>query len=188
MTFVYYNDRNKIDTYGICIFLSYNVGGNTMKNVGKTIGMILGGVGLFGLGAAYGAYKITGLALDASIPDNPLDRKILDKYIETNSYDGQSKYRVLSAPTPGWEKDVSDNLDEAAEAVKAATEETIDELNQKGDKDYEDGDLHNSLKTEDFKLSNRRLKNMILNNESIPSKMSEDDDIPPEGAREYHNF
>ena len=187
MTFVYYNDRNKIDTYGIWIFLSYNVGGNTMKNVGKTIGMILGGVGLFGLGAAYGAYKITGLALDASIPDNPLDRKILDKYIETNSYDGQSRYRVLSAPTSGWEKDVSENLDAAAEAVKAATEDVNDEINR-NNKNYEDGDLHNFLKNEDSKLSNRRLKDMILNNESIPSPKTMKDDTPPEGAREYHNL
>lgn len=118
-----------------------------MKNVGKTIGMILGGVGLFGLGAAYGVYKITGLALDASIPDNLLDRKILDKYIETNSYNGQSKYRVLSAPTPGWEKDVSTDLDEAMNTMESAITETDEELNKNGDKDYEDGDLHNFLKT-----------------------------------------
>ena len=119
-----------------------------MKNVGKAIGMVLGGIGLFGLGAAYGAYKITGLALDASIPDNPLDRKILDKYIETNSYNGQSKYRVLSAPTPGWEKDVSTDLDEAMNTMESAIAETDEELNKKGDKDYEDGDLHNFLKNE----------------------------------------
>lgn len=157
-----------------------------MKNVGKSIGMILGCIGLFGLGAAYGAYKITGLALDASIPDNPLDRKVLDKYIETNSYDGQSKYRVLSAPTPGWQNDVSNNLDDGVEAVKAATEDVNDEINR-NNKNYEDGDLHNSLKNEDSKLSDK-LKDMILNNESIPSPKTMKDDTPPEGARECHNF
>lgn len=119
-----------------------------MKNVGKTIGMILGGIGLFGLGAAYGAYKITGLALDASIPDNPLDRKVLDKYIETNSYDGQSNYRVLSVPTPGWQNKVSDDLEDAMDSVESAIDETNEELSQKGDKNYEDGDLHNFLKNE----------------------------------------
>lgn len=156
-----------------------------MKNVGKAIGMILGGIGLFGLGAAYAAYKITGLALDASIPDNPLDRKVLDKYIETNSYDGQSKYRVLSAPTPGWQKKVSDDLEDA---MDTAIDETNEELNQKGDRYYEDGDLHNFLKNEDSKLSDQKLKDMILNNESIPSPKTMKDDTPPEGAREYHNW
>lgn len=117
-----------------------------MKNVGKTIGMTLGGFGLFALGAAYGAYKITSLAVDATIPDNPLDRKVLDKYIETDSYNGRSNYRVLSAPTPGWQKDVSDNLEDAMNAVNSAIDETNEEINQKGDKDYEDGDLHNFLK------------------------------------------
>ena len=156
-----------------------------MKNVGKAIGMILGGIGLFGLGAAYGAYKITGLALDASIPDNSLDRKVLDKYIETNSYDGQSKYRVLSAPTPGWQKKVSDDLEDA---MDTAIDETNEGLNQEGDRYYEDGDLHNFLKNEDSKLSDYELKDMILNNESIPSPKTMKDDIPPEGAREYHNL
>ena len=156
-----------------------------MKNVGKVIGMVLGGIGLFGLGVAYGAYKVTGLALDATIPDNPLDRKVLDKYIETNSYDGQSKYRVLSAPTPGWQKKVSDDLEDA---MDTAIDETNEGLNQKGDRYYEDGDLHNFLKNKDSKLSDYELKDMILNNESIPSPKTMKDDTPPEGAREYHNL